>query len=80
MVRNAWGKGNHQVPVSLEQVKADSLKFTKEIFDNIFHQKKALEGQLRLVQWKLEIVDSVLLALKELQQTYMDVFKLEKLL
>lgn len=82
LVQNAWKKGNHIVPFSLNKVKEEALDFNQKIFGNIFQRKHTLEARLKGIQRSLESVDDLRLTLleKDLQKDYNDVLKQEELL
>lgn len=70
MVKTAWNRGKHRVPVSLENVHKDALNFNEKTFGNIFKRKRSLESHLNGIQKVIENFDA----------TGITVFKQEELL
>lgn len=78
----SWRRGNHIVPISLDNVRKDALEFNEKSFGNIFKRKRNLEARLKGLQKSLETCgDLRLTALEaEIQKEYQDVLKQEELL
>lgn len=81
-VHEAWGKGNHGIPVSLDNVKKEALDFNGKTFGNIFKRKHTLENRMKGIQRSLKITDSIGLTRleSELQKEYSEVLKQEEML
>lgn len=82
VVHRAWTRRQGSPVEALEQVRADSLVFNKEVFGNIFRRKREIERRLKGVQHSLERVDSVRLVMLEhqLQRDYDQILFQEELL
>lgn len=74
-------KGNHVVPMSLDNVRKNVLEFNEKSFGNIFKHKRNLESQLKGIQLVLESCDDLRPTLleAEIQKEYQDVLKQEEL-
>lgn len=82
VVHRAWTRRQGSPVEALEQVRADSLVFNKEVFGNIFRRKREIERRLKGVQHSLERVDSVQLVMlkHQLQRDYDQILFQEEML